>query len=296
MNLQTPTENMGSRAVMLLDVVKAFDSLECEYIWRVLREFGFGPSFISWVKILYNDPSAKVRVNNDYSDGFQLERGTRQGCPLSPLLFALAMEPLAIAVRQNRNMEGSRRRSGEERIALYAGDVLIFLGDTEQSLRQVINIFSEFGRLSGLTINWEKSVLLPVDPIRKQIPLENIQMEIVEITKYLGVYITKDPNKYINNNIVPLLTKFKSKIEIWRRLPLSIAGRCNLIKMPWMPQLLYLLHNSPIWIHRKWFKKIDTMFRDLIWKGGQPRISLQTLQLSTRGGGGLRFHIQGAFF
>lgn len=182
MNLQTPTENMGSRAVMLLDVVKAFDSLEWEYIWRVLREFGFGPSFISWVKILYNDPSAKVRVNNDYSDGFQLEKGTRQGCPLSPLLFALAMEPLAIAVRQNRNMEGFRRRSEEERIALDADDALIFLGDTQQSLKQVINIFSEFGRLSSLTINWEKSVLLPVDPIRKQIPLENIQMEIVEIT------------------------------------------------------------------------------------------------------------------
>lgn len=200
LNLQIPTENIGSRAVMMLDLVKAFDSLEWEYIWRVMKEFGFGPSYISWVKILYNNPRAKIRVNNVLSDRFRLERGSRQGCPLSPLIFALAMEPVAIAVRQDRIMEGFRRRDREERIALYADDVLIFLGDTERSLRQVMDIFSRFGILSGLTINWGKSALSPIDPIRMSSCLENIQVEIVEKTKYLGIYITNDPNNYKDNN------------------------------------------------------------------------------------------------
>lgn len=295
LNLQIPTDNMGSRAVMLLDVVKAFDSVEWEYIWRVLREFGFGPSFISWVKVLYNDPKAKVRINGDYSSEFQLERGSRQGCPLSPLIFALAMEPLAISMRQNRIIKGFQRAEGEERIALYADDVLIFLGDLEGSLNQVLEILSGFGRVSGLSINQEKSVLLPIDPVEENVPVSNIHMEIAESTKYLGIKLTKDPGEYLDNNLNPLLRKFKSKIEIWRGLPLSVAGRCNLIKMLWLPQLLYVMHNSPIWISRNWFKKIDTLMRDLIWKGRPSRIGLQTLQLSTQEGGLAVPHPRGYF-
>lgn len=57
-------------------------------------------------------------------------------------------------------------------------------------------------------------------------------------------------------------------------MPLTVAGRCNLIKMVWMPQLLYLLHNTPLWLNKKWFKKIDTLFRELVWRRGKARIGL----------------------
>lgn len=87
------------------------------------------------------------------------------------------------------------------------------------------------------------------------------------------------------DNIDPLLIKFKGKIKIWKRLPLSVAGRCNLIKMIWLPQLLYVLHNSPIWLYKKWFPRIETLFRELIWKGGPAKIRLSTLQLQKQEGG-----------
>ena len=106
-----------------------------------METFGFGPIFIGWIKTLYNGPSAKIKVNNEYSAKVKLERGTRQGCPLSPLLFALAMEPLATAIRRDRIMQGFVRSTGEERIALYADDVLLFLGYTGHSIRQAMNIF-----------------------------------------------------------------------------------------------------------------------------------------------------------
>lgn len=64
-----------------------------------------------------------------------------------------------------------------------------------------------------------------------------------------------------------------------------MAGRANLIKMVWLPQLLYLLHNSPVWIGEKWFQKIQSLFRKLIWKKGQARIGLQKLQCPTTEGG-----------
>lgn len=103
--------------------------------------------------------------------------------------------------------------------------------------------------------------------------------------KYVGVWITNDINQYVNNNLVPLLFKLKQKGDIWSRLPLSVAGCCNLIKMIWLPQIPILFHNSPIWISQKWFKKIESLFRELIWKKGQSRISLQTMQLPIKEGG-----------
>lgn len=124
MNLQIPTVNMGLQAIVSLDAAKAFDSLEWDYLWRVLETFGFGPIFVGWVKALYKSPSSRIRINNAHSESIQLEGGTRQGCPLSPLLFALAIEPLAIAIRSERGIQGFKRDTGEDRIALYADDIL----------------------------------------------------------------------------------------------------------------------------------------------------------------------------
>lgn len=89
---------------------------------------------------------------------------------------------------------------------------------------------------------------------------------------------------YLRYNLAPILHRFKLKSTICTKLPLSVVGRANLIKMIWAPQLLYILHNSPIWISLKWFKQIDALFCILLWKGKNPRIKLFT-QLPKDGGG-----------
>ncbi len=82
-------------AVFSLDAEKAFDRLEWNYMWAVLQCFGFGEHFISMIKTLYHSPAASVITGNIISPSFPLQRGTRQGCLLSPLLFCLSLEPLA---------------------------------------------------------------------------------------------------------------------------------------------------------------------------------------------------------
>lgn len=79
--------------MIVLDVNKAFNTLSWPYLIMVLCHYDFGTSFLSWVLALYNSPQAKINQYGFESSLFPIRRGTRQGCPLSPLLFILALEP-----------------------------------------------------------------------------------------------------------------------------------------------------------------------------------------------------------
>lgn len=83
-----PSNKNSAIIILTLDAEKAFDRVEWPFLFTSLNHFGIGPAFINWIKILYNSP-ASVRTNGHIAQSFTLQRGTRQACPLSPLLFAL---------------------------------------------------------------------------------------------------------------------------------------------------------------------------------------------------------------
>lgn len=85
--------NLSQSAVISLDAKQAFDQIEWKYMFATLKKFGFSDKFLTLLKMLYACPKSTILTNHDKSRPFLLHRGTRQGCSLSPLLFALALEP-----------------------------------------------------------------------------------------------------------------------------------------------------------------------------------------------------------
>ena len=85
--------------LLFLVFEKAFDTLEWAFIHKTLEYFDFGPSLIKWIKVFYCNIESCILNNGWVSNFFQLIRGVRQGCPLSPYIFILSVEVMAEAIR-----------------------------------------------------------------------------------------------------------------------------------------------------------------------------------------------------
>ena len=132
------------------------DSIEWNFLHKCLDVFNYGSDFKKWVALLYTDISSCVSNNGVHSDFFALERGVRQGDPLSPYLFIAAVEILAIAIRTNNSIRGISIGDQEYKLAQYADDTTGILKD-EESLKVFLDVLKSYEKVSGLKINISKS-------------------------------------------------------------------------------------------------------------------------------------------
>ena len=123
--------------------------MEHNFIFALLKKFGFEEDFIRWIKTFLNDSQSCV-MNNGMSTGyFKLERGTRQGDPLSPYMFIIALEILFIQVRNNSAIRGFHVRSVEIKLSAYSDDTAFFVKDSH-SLHRILKLMGKFQEFSSL--------------------------------------------------------------------------------------------------------------------------------------------------
>jgi len=115
-------------AVLSLDAEKAFDRFEWNYLWQVMERLDLGCKFIDMVCILYANTKAMVSTHGLHSEIFSMEHGSQQGCPLSPMLFAISLEPLAQVITHNQ-ICSVQFKATNSAISLFADDILLYFSD-----------------------------------------------------------------------------------------------------------------------------------------------------------------------
>ena len=106
---------------------------------------------------MYLKPSASIICNGDKLDAFPIRSGVKQGCPLSPLLFNMVLEILAVAIRQDEEIEVIRIGKEETKLSLFADDMMIYLENPRDSSKKLLETINNFGEVAGYKINLHKS-------------------------------------------------------------------------------------------------------------------------------------------
>ena len=124
------------------DFKKAFDSLRWKYLFNTLKAFNFGDSFIYWIKVHYSDISSCIMNNGFTSDIFDVKRGLRQGDPLSPYLFIIALKVANISIRGNNDIKEIKARKHEIKLSVFADDLTTFVSNTRSffSLKGLLDL------------------------------------------------------------------------------------------------------------------------------------------------------------
>ena len=162
------------------------------------------------IKAIYDNPTARVKINSDLSEPLMLERGVRQGCAWSPLLFAMFYEPLAQYIWHNNKIKGIQINKVEHKIACYADNVILYLRKPEMSLTEVMMTLKNFGSISGYKLNVNKTETLthnfnPCEKFKEMYPLR----WKTDSFKYLGVILSRICQKYTRKITTPWAIKSK---------------------------------------------------------------------------------------
>ena len=111
---------------------------------KTLQKMVIEETYLNIVKATYDKPTANIILNGEKLKAFPIRSGTRQGCPLSPLLFSIVLEVLAIAVRKEKEIKGIQVRKEEVKLSLSAGDMILNIENPKDSIRKLLELISEF--------------------------------------------------------------------------------------------------------------------------------------------------------
>ena len=137
---------------------KAFDKVQRPFMIKTLTKVGIEGTYLNIIKAIYDKPAANIILNREKLNAFSLKSGTRQGCPLSPILFNIVLEVLATTIRQTKEIKGIQIGRKEVKLSLYADDMILYIENPNDSTQKLTELINDFSKGAGYKINIKKSV------------------------------------------------------------------------------------------------------------------------------------------
>lgn len=194
-------EDKSIHSMVILDIKKAFDNLSHHFIMKILHDLGLGENAINFIKAVTFQQRGLIMINNYKSEDFALNRGVRQGNPISPFLFIMCFDVLLKTIHQHLGKVKLCREISVNHLA-FADDLIVIVHPFE--IDNFLIILDDFNKLSNLEVNKKKTKVLTRNPNDYQ----KLGFEIESIddneNSYLGVPLsntlqTQHINKIANS-------------------------------------------------------------------------------------------------
>ena len=124
---------------------------------KTLQKVSIEGTYLNIIKTIYNKPATNIILNGPKLKAFPVRSGTRQGCLLSPLLFSILLEVLAMAIREEKEIKGIYIGKEEIKLSLFTYDRLLYIENPKYATRKLLELINEFGKVAGYKINTQKS-------------------------------------------------------------------------------------------------------------------------------------------
>jgi hypothetical protein len=243
-------------ALISLDIIKAFDSTSHRYLQQVYGFFNFGPNFVRWLNLIGTNRRACIILDNDtYSSFFYLERGNAHGDTVSPYIFNLGFQILLFKINYDLQIQGiietptvppelpplpAEVSTRPHKIFAFADDANALLRMEVSTLNRLKQVLDNFGLLSGLECNVDKTTIMQVgtdEPIPPEI--QEIGFSPAGEVTVLGCTIS-GPGADTAGNLETIKKKLQKQVNHWARFNLSLPGRISVAKTMLYSQINYL--------------------------------------------------------
>ncbi|XP_019158195.1 PREDICTED: uncharacterized protein LOC109154910 [Ipomoea nil] len=285
--------------VMKIDLHKAYDSINWGFLKTVLSDFGFPLRFINLILFSLKESTISILWNGEKLPPFESGRGLRQGDPLAPYLFILAMEKLSYLIQEKvrekdwKPIHLARGGIGVSHL-FFADDLMIFGESSETQMATIMDCLNRFSHWSGLNINHTKSLIFCSNNTPNRVKRRMGDMANIPITENLGKYlgipilqkrVSKNHFNYIINNM-------KRKLNQWKAESLSLAGRRVLVQSALATVPVYTMQTGALPVST--CNDIDKLCRDFLWGSNEAKRKIHLINWKevcsprTQGGLGLR--------
>ena len=277
-------ENGISGYILQLDFRKAFDSIEWSFLFDVLTKMNFGDQMIKWIKLCYMKIESCVINGGFASTWFALQKGLRQGCPLSAYLFLLCVEILANTIRSHAEVKGLQTGKTEQKLSMFADDCTCLVKD-KASITLVINLIENFARYSGLELNHTKCELYKLKS-NDQLDLTSLPFKHnTNNLTLLGITLGRQTEYNKQQNITEKQISITKKLNRWSQRNLSLIGKILVAKTYAMSKFNHTM--SMTVVPRQELRATQKLINKFIWAGKPAKVK-HTALINDYTEGGLR--------
>ena len=131
-----------------IDAEKDFNKIQHPFMVKTLQKFGIDGTYLNIIKAIYDKPIANIILNGEKLKAFPLRSGTRQGCPLTPLLLNIVLEVLATAIRKGKEIKGIHIGKEEVKLSLFAHDMILYTENPKDATRKLLELINESGKVA----------------------------------------------------------------------------------------------------------------------------------------------------